>query len=510
MAGVTAFRESYLSTDPLAPEEFESFEARYQRYAVYWAFFEQTAYRNIHNWATKFKADFALYRYTRSLYNPAFRLATFWQSHLWGGLLDVKDGAAGTGGALPIVTSSDALRRAIAHLWQSSNWQARKDIVTLYGPVMGDVGIRVVDDTERGDAWIEFVHPGMISGVTLDKRGFVKAYEITEQRTRPDGADTVTYRETAERDGDSVVYRTYLNDQPYAWNGVAAEWDVAYGFVPFVVIPHMQVGLTYGWSEFHAAMARFREVDDIASKVSDHVRKYVDPIWMISGAQKPQSTPAPASSASTTSRPEPGRDDMPIIWVPTPGADAKPLVAPLDLAAALEHLNGLLELLEGDYPELRAEKLRLSGELTGRAMLLAQQPAEQKVAMRRAGYDSALVRAQQMAVAIGGWRGYAGYEGFNLDSYKAGQLDHAIDERPVFAVTTADKLDEEKQFWETAKVAREAGLDPVLFLREHGWDDDKIGKFTESETYQSLSFSSYPAAPTTDDTPADNGDTATA
>jgi hypothetical protein len=67
--------------------------------------------------------------------------------------------------------------------------------------------------------------------------------------------------------------------------------------------------------------------------------------------------------------------------------------------------------------------------------------------MRRAGYDSALMRAHQMAVAIGGMRGYVGYQGFSLDSYRAGALEHSIGDRPVFAIDPLDRIEEDTAFW---------------------------------------------------------------
>jgi hypothetical protein len=44
-----------------------------------------------------------------------------------------------------------------------------------------------------------------------------------------------------------------------------------------------------------------------------------------------------------------------------------------------------------------------------------------------------------MGVAIGGFRGYEGFEGYGLDSYQAGALDFEIIPRPVFG---RDPLDD--------------------------------------------------------------------
>ncbi|NTU63917.1 MAG: hypothetical protein HGB05_11090 [Chloroflexi bacterium] len=99
---------------------------------------------------------------------------------------------------------------------------------------------------------------------------------------------------------------------------------------------------------------------------------------------------------------------------------------------------------------------------------------------RRAGYDDALVRAQMMAVSIGGMRNYEAFAGFGLESYERGELDHQIGERPVFAVDTLDQLEEEKLLWDTAVQATKAGLPLGSFLRRNGWSDEQIAEYEES------------------------------
>lgn len=482
MAGMAAFREAYLHAGAQDDGAFGDLAARQVRYEILWAFFENTAYRKIHTWAQKFKADFGLYKHTRNIYNPAARLGNFWQTYLMGGALDPL---AGPAGALPIVTDNEALRPAIARLWRDSNWMIGKDVFTLRGAVLGDAALRVVDDVARGKVYLHALHPGALADVTLDPQGNVKAYTLEESRPDPrnDGR-AVVYRETAERDGDEVVYRTYLDSAPYAWDGQAAEWREPYGFIPLVLAQHNNVGLAWGWSELHPALSKIREVDDVASKVSDHVRKYVDPAWLFSGMEKPKTTPTLNQTAATPQRPEPMRDEVPALYATNPDAKAQPLVAPLDLAATLQHVQEMIGELERDYPELKFEVLRLGGQVSGAALRTAQEPVEQKVRMRRAGYDDALRRAQQMAVAIGGWRGYDGYAGFGLESYAAGALDHAIGDRPVFADSADDRQARELAFWQAARAATESGMPLGVWLARQGWTPEDVAAVVQSAEYQ--------------------------
>lgn len=480
-AGIRAFREAYLSSgEPQAGAAcFGDVDARRLRYDLLWAYFENSAYRDIHLWAKKYKADFGLYRYTRGIYNPSYRLGTFWATHLMGGQLDPRAGDGTEPSAIPIMDATASLRRAIVQLWQWSNWHANKDIFTLYGAVLGDVALKVIDDTDREKVYLQVLHPGLLKDVLFDPFGNVKGYTIEEERADPLGKRrSVTYTEVATRDGDLVVYQTFLNNSPYGWDTMPPEWDEPYGFVPLVVTQHHNVGLDWGWSELHPGLGKFREVDDLASKLHDQIRILVNAPMLLAGVAPPTTKPSVPQTAATTARPEPGREEAPVLYGPV-GATATPLVAPLDIAATSAEIKEGLNELERDYPELSLLIKTASGDASGRALRTARQPVETKVQQRRAAYDAALVRAQQMAVAIGGHRGYDGFRGFSLDSYRAGKLDHHIGKRPVFAVDPLDDLEEQQTFWTVAGLADKSGYPLELYLADAGWDQAKIDRVVQ-------------------------------
>ncbi|HMN12576.1 MAG TPA: hypothetical protein PKD55_09660 [Bellilinea sp.] len=466
-AAFTAFSEKQVTADVLDEGDFADFAARRLRYQILWAFYESTAYRDIHKWAKGYRARYGLYKYVRSIYNPAYRLGEFWRMMLWGGLLDP---GAGNSGALPVIVGEGAdeirLRSAVSLLWRYSNWQVNKDICTLWGATLGDVGLAIVDDPEHRRVRMEVIHPGTIKSVTVDAMGHVKEYELEYDREDPERpGQQATYLETAERSGQNVVYRTYRNGNAYAWNGEAAEWSVGYGFTPFVILQHNNVGLSWGWSEQHALRSKIHEADDLASKISDYIRKYADPVWLFNFA-KPRTDPEA----------KPTQDEIPAVYAPTPEARGQALVTEnLDLEQSLAAIEKILAEMEHDYPELRLDLWTATGDASGRALRIARQPVEQKVRTRRGAYDGELVRAQQMAIAIAGWRGYPGFEGYDLTSYDRGELDHEIDgERPVFQADPADDAEAETAFWTAASAAVNAGATLEGYLRSNGWDDERI------------------------------------
>jgi hypothetical protein len=227
-------------------------------------------------------------------------------------------------------------------------------------------------------------------------------------------------------------------------------------------------------------MAKAREVDDLASKLDDQIRKLVDAPGMFSGVTNPgaQVRTGNRSALSETERLREDarmadRQDMPALYAPA-GATWTALVADVPIKDSSEHMLGILAALEGDYPELAFEKIRTKGEVSGRALRAAREPAESKVIERRAGYDHTAVRAMQGLIAIAGFRGYEGYEGYGLDSYARGDLDHRIGERPVFSVDPLDELDEAALFWANAKIAKESGYPLELYLSDAGWAPERM------------------------------------
>lgn len=481
MRGLGAFKEAFLASDAAHEESFESVAARRIRYSLYWSQFDNSIYRRIHTWSTGFKHQYALGKFIRSLYNPANRLGNFYASHLWGGALNPEAKAEG---AIPIETEDETLRSAIAFLWKRSNFATLKDVIALRGTVEGDVILHVQDDPDRELVTFERISPSTIVNLTKDGLGNVKAYVVEEQRQDPTSKSrSVTYRLEVSRDEDLVVYKTFRNNNPFGWNGQPAEWETPYTFVPLVHIQHLNVGLDWGWSELHPMRSKVSEIDDLASMVSDQIRKSVHPLWLMKGMEPTTISLTGASrveSGATDTRPEPGREELKAIWNAPTDAEAEPMVAKLDLGAALTHIDNLLKELERDYPELQTD-IWATGATSGRALRVARTRVEAKVHQRRESYDSGLVRLQMMGVAIGGWRGYSAFKGFNLDSYAKGDLNHSIGIRPVFTPDPMDQIEISHALWEAAKTATESGASLRGFLKREGWSEEQIKGVLEEE-----------------------------
>ena len=504
---VGSFISKWIVTPPSSPNEqaiggndWGSWQARSTRYDFFWAHYSNTQYDNLpHQWATSFKTAWNLYESTRGCYNPLYRLGEFWGTTTWGGgrLDPRKQGGRIAKSALPIMTKNDDIRLGIGTLWQDSLWQVNKDQIPRLGAVKGDVGIKIRDDTKAGQVRMEAVDPSSIRWLKLDAMGAVLAYELWERWPDPrydvkgmsqiaPGASQrmVTYKEKCyledREDGKpaTVVFETLLNDEPYAWNGNDAKWEEPYGFVPFVFIPNVRKlpGYPWGESEFQTGLPKTHEIDDLASKQHDYTRMAADPTWFISGSKPPATTPTMQGKTPTAYNTAPNRQERKIIYGGQ-GSDIKAMAYNLDLQFSSVEIQNQLASLEKDYPELRYDSARATGDASAKALREVRKAAEVKVHSRRAGYDAQLCRAQAMALAIGGMRGYPGYEGLSLEEYFNGGLNHWIGERSVFLMDPLDRIEEEQAlatFWMTAKTA---GIPDKIIMQRLDWSDEEIADF---------------------------------
>jgi hypothetical protein len=469
MAGIGAFRKAYMDSGGDNEQTFESIEARSMRYRVYWSFYSNTAYSNVNSWVKSLKVQENLYKYIRNIYNPSYRIGEFYREHLLGGSLDIGDPAHG---CLPVETDNPELLGAISTLWQASNMQVLKDVISLRGAIEGDVFLRVVDDPDRQKVMLERVDAGTVVDLTLDEVGNIKGYIIEEERYHPENDNkVVTYTEEVTRDGASVVYRTYLNGSPYGWYG-QSEWENPYGFVPMVHIQHNNVGLDFGWSELHSMRPKVQEIDEQASLLNDYLRKYSDPVWLASG-KRMGNIDINDDDEDGSDEDQPGRNRLRIISGFTQGTRVEPLVADMRVSDTIEHISKMLEEIERDYPELQTD-IWASGATSGRALRVARERVTSKALQRRSNYDDGLIRAQQMAIAIGGFRGYEGYEGFGLDSYDKGDLDMRFGDRAVFEPDPLDKVEVDRAEWELVQIAVKAGADLSGVLMARGWTEEDI------------------------------------
>jgi len=465
---------------PAGGTGFEGGKAR--RYSWFWELYWNTAYDQLAAYAANYPTNSKLYRYTRGLRNPVGRYVDFYVANVWGGMLDLDAGdGKQNSSALPIDTDEENLRAAIAKVWQWSNWNSRRNLLTLYSTTLGDAFIKVVDRPSLQRCYMQVRWPGEFTDVEWDDFNHVKSCTIEYQVD--DGGDKYRYKEIIEHPsvwgGERTRFRTFKNDRPWAFAGNAdgsgtpmAEWQAPYDFVPVVHIPWMDVGQGWGATGFVKTLRKIDAANALASQLADQVGKLINTPLVAFGIQ--------AGDVETRY----SEEGVPILYVNRAPSEAgiQPLIGDLNIEHGLAVLESQLSDVTQDLPELRlSEALRsgMSGEALGRAFsdVLAQVQAV------RSNHDSGLVRSQMMAVAIAGASGYHPvFSGYNLLSYSQGRLDHGIGSRPVLPRSNEEEISELKDRWVMIKQAVEAGTPLPTALREiGGWSDEQIRQMEKED-----------------------------
>jgi hypothetical protein len=506
----------------LAGDTWGDVEARRFRYALAWSLYQNTAYRDVHEWSSRLRAAFGLYFAVRNLRCPVDRIVEFAAAHIYGGGWDADAGdGKDVPSAAPIVGDAvtPAMRAGIARVWRDSLWPLNVECWVRNGALYGDSPAKVVLDRDAGKVLFEVIHPKTVKWAAFDRMGHVQGYAIERvvddprrdrrpDPTRPTSSapKRVIYEERCYRgEGEEVAWETFLVDggdaRPWDWTRGADEqadgvpaWTAPYGFVPMVWTRHVDAGLGFGLAEWHTAWQKIADADDQASKLNDQIRKVVDPKWLFTGMK------APTRDANGRSRLEIGpnrrslalddeteRDAEGALYARDATAKAQALVADLPIDEALENLNALVEEIERGFPELRFDRLRANGEVSGEALRVARQPCETKIGRRRLRYDTDLVRLQQMALAIGG-HAYrelgrdsrlAIFSPFSLESYAAGDLDHQIGPRPVFGEDPFEQAARRTAVYAGVQAAVNAGIPKRIALREAGYSDEQIDEMDQ-------------------------------
>lgn len=446
VAARTAIREfRRVYADPSIVRTGEDWAERRAHYALLWAIYQSSIFEDSAAWE-QYRRRYRMYRFVRPLYNPARRLVDFYAGTIYQGeWATTPDRMTEKKTAIPFEEETDpALLAAIAQMFQWSAWQSRKSLMLRYGAALGDVLVEVVDDPTRRKVYLQTWYPGHVADIETNAAGDVTAYML-EYDALDEAGQPYTYRREVDKDS----FRTYLNDEPFGYDGMPEAWPNPYGFVPAAWVLHEETGTTHG----NPALRNINKIDElngIAAHALDQHHRYMDAPILISGRVTGEDM-ANRTKADTTAAMQETLKYL------TADANSTIETAKLDPGAALEHMDRLMAEIENDHPELTMyHKLREMSQVTGPAAEMLMGDVTSLVNGARAQYDQQTVKLCQMAVAIGGWRANSGAWGtltqqqaqftpFGLESYEAGNMALSIQSRPLVPLSEQDELTLERQ-----------------------------------------------------------------
>lgn len=438
---------------------WDNYEQRLKRYALFENYYNNQVYFNPRQLALIQAQRPALYKNIRGIYNPFWRLCRTYESNIYPGALDMeylKDGA------IPIQGADDNLREALRWVWLWSQWSRMKGLYVRNGAKLGDSVLKIVDDRERNKVRIEVLDPRKLADVTLDDMLNIKSCVIEYERTDNNGK-TYTYTELINRD-EFVTLRDGKEYPFYADSSgkMVSRWRNEYGFVPVALAQNTLTGLKFGENVApFSILAKIDEVNDLSSLLHDQIRKTVNVIWYFAGV-----------TAKDIKADQGDRERQPTMSGPL-GSSVTPMVANLNISEVANAIKDLLAEIERDVPELSLYRIREQSQSTAPGVKAVFSDAEERIQLTQSNYDAALISAQMMAVAIGGYRGMSGFAGFGLDSYLAGDLTHYIPNRSIFT--------DEMSKREKVAILQSIGASKQLILKEMGYDEETIESEEDAE-----------------------------
>lgn len=460
MVAVGAFRRTFDDPTTLDQPQVTSGLAGVDyatRYAMLWQWYHNIAFENAQQWSL-YKQENRLYRYTRSLYNPVRRLVDFYAGAVYPGVLttDARKLPDGVPLALPLPDDTpDELRVAIGQWWTWTNFQSLKSIIVRYGALAGSVLVEIVDDPARGKVVAQVRWPALVSQIVLDASGNVKAYALQYRARDAQTGELYVYRKEVDTDS----FRTFRDDEPWAYNDTPAVTPNPYGFVPAVWIKHTDIGGDHGLTVVRC-LSKMDEVNSIVAHAHDQLHKVIaSPMvfWSEGNVGSLFAQPA-GTTARAQDAPVPDQESLLMLKGPS-GGKVEHLAGNLDLGGALAYVKLLLEEIEADHPELGMYRaLRDFSQITGPAAERLMGDVSTMVYESQANYDLQVIKLHQMAVAIAGWRVNRGdwgqprqlnrqqqkFRDFDLDSYTRGDLDFEIAPRPLVPMTALERLAAER------------------------------------------------------------------
>lgn len=435
------------------------YRVRLSEYARYEAYKNNTVYDNVRFFAEAVAANRKIYRHTSGLFNPLKRQNDLYASNVYQGTLNYDDLGEG---ALPLAYDNDALTLPLQQVLKWSNLGQQLSRYVGDAALYGDAFWWVVDDPLRQRVRLELLHPAKVRDMNTDEVGNIKAAVIEYERS--EDADIQQYQPSrlgsmpaksrknyvytlkmTREDEDEVHFETFRDGTPTAFTQDADGTPLLDWYAPYPAVPmkHAMFEPTeegWGANAFYASQSKLDQVNSVASQLNQSIRRVIEPILLAKNVNVATDSSGQKRLEFSSQRDE--STGVSTLFVNGVDVDITPLTIPLDIGQATAHIQNMLLEIERDMPVLALQRIREQSSLTAPGVRSGYSDAIGRIESARMNLDTPLAQALQLAVTIGGVRGYSGFEAFSADSYDNGDMELRVKERAVFPdeLTTQDRI----------------------------------------------------------------------
>lgn len=399
------------------------------------------------------------------LRNPAHRVVEFYVAKLWPGALKK---------ALPIETENTRIVDPIQQVWKWSNWGVKKQVAARWFANFGDMFIKVAGGEDK--VFLQVIKPAYVTDLRADERDYLTFVRIDIPQSRMVDGRLKLFYHTEIWNKATQIYQRWESDGPNVSIerlGAALETrafsDFDIDFIPIVHAKFQDVGEPRGMGAYTHALDKIDEVNRSATRLHQLLFRFNDVTWAVTAnAMDASGRPLPAPMIDLNGKPQ-SDDGTTTIGTGTkvarlPGnSELQSLVPDLHYADALAILQDDMKELEADLPEMAYYRLRdQSKDLSGKAIRYLLSDAIDKALEARGNAETALARADAMALTMGVKLGL-----FNgIGEYEAGDFDHTFVERSVIPLSEAEKR-------ENAEADQRLGASRETTLNGLGYDAEK-------------------------------------
>lgn len=345
----------------------------------------------------------------------------------------------------------------LERIWEWSNFNSgEKERYTRLGSMLGTVGIRIVakvgknwpnDLPEERLVYLQFEHPSIIDDYSKNEQ-----QDITEILTthRVVEGDIDIQEPTTSRSVEIYKtlmtikeFRTLKNNQPYdevvdSVDGEFATCPNILGVVPYVLAFHRKLESPWGAWWFLGSENPIDRLNSLIAHINRQIIRHVRVKWLVSSKGNP---PREFNFSDTSVlfiklMPEQSSNDTHI----------EALVSNLKLDDAIKQATTLMSELRDRMPELKATDGDFLSNTTGQTIAQLRTPAVDRLKVARANYESALIKAQKIAlcygILLGLWDVGTGKGSLKAvqDALQQKKLDHKFNERDYLTITKSESL----------------------------------------------------------------------